>query len=170
MMSDYRGGGRGSKMTPKNRIIEGKNRIKWGGGVKNDSKKLDIIYAWSQSGARAPPGGGKAKPTLVLWMQQREKLYESCSNVVEVLRGTFNHANRIDSKLKSTLKFMFIPHCIFFVKDHSSFEWLAKLENKIFKFGLISTYCCFNSPSAYVATLTELHGVKINGFLYPNFM
>ena len=36
MMSDFRGVG-GSKMTPKNRIIEVKNRIK-GGGVKNDSK------------------------------------------------------------------------------------------------------------------------------------
>ena len=44
MMSDFRGGG-GSKMTPKNRIIEGKNRIKV--GSKNDSKKLDIIYEWS---------------------------------------------------------------------------------------------------------------------------
>ena len=32
-------------MTPKNRIKEGKNRIKDGRGVKNDSKKLDIIYA-----------------------------------------------------------------------------------------------------------------------------
>ena len=31
MMSDFRGGG-GSKMTPKNRIIEGKNRIKGGRG------------------------------------------------------------------------------------------------------------------------------------------
>ena len=50
MMSDFRGEGE-SKMTPKNRIIEGKNRIKGGeasrGGVKNDSKKSDIIYAWS---------------------------------------------------------------------------------------------------------------------------
>ena len=26
------------------------------------------------------------------------------------------------------------------------------------------------SHSAYVATSTELHGVKIDGFLYPNFM
>ena len=42
MMSDFKGGG--SKMTPQNRIIEGKNRIK-GGGVKNDSKQLEIIYA-----------------------------------------------------------------------------------------------------------------------------
>ena len=31
MMSDFRVGG-GSKMTQKNRIIEGKNRIKGGGG------------------------------------------------------------------------------------------------------------------------------------------
>ena len=46
-MSDFRGGG-GSKMTPKNRIIEGKNQIKGGrGGVENDPKKSDIIYAWS---------------------------------------------------------------------------------------------------------------------------
>ena len=30
MMSEFRGGG--SKMTPKNHIIEGKNRIKGGGG------------------------------------------------------------------------------------------------------------------------------------------
>ena len=44
MMSDFRGGG-GSKMTPKNRIIEGKNRIKDGRGVKNYSKKSDTIYA-----------------------------------------------------------------------------------------------------------------------------
>ena len=47
MMFDFRGEG-GSKMTQKNRIIEGKNRINWGGGrgglgVKNDSKKSDII-------------------------------------------------------------------------------------------------------------------------------
>ena len=26
------------------------------------------------------------------------------------------------------------------------------------------------SHSAYVATLTESHGVKIDGFLYPDFM
>jgi hypothetical protein len=26
------------------------------------------------------------------------------------------------------------------------------------------------SHSAYVATSTELHGVKIDGFLYPNFI
>ena len=32
-------GGRGSKITPKKRIIEGKDRIKGGKGVKNDSKK-----------------------------------------------------------------------------------------------------------------------------------
>ena len=44
MMSHFRGGGGGSKMTPKNRIIEGKNRIKGERGVKNDSKKSDIIY------------------------------------------------------------------------------------------------------------------------------
>ena len=37
MMSDFRGEG-GSKMIPKNRIVEGKNRIKGGGGVKNDQK------------------------------------------------------------------------------------------------------------------------------------
>ena len=34
-------------MTPKNRIIEGKNRIKGGKGVKIDSKKSDIIYVLS---------------------------------------------------------------------------------------------------------------------------
>ena len=45
MMSDFKG--KGSKMTPKNRIIEGKNRIKGGGGVKIDSKKSDIIYEQS---------------------------------------------------------------------------------------------------------------------------
>ena len=28
----------------------------------------------------------------------------------------------------------------------------------------------FTSHSAYVATSTESHGVKIDGFLYPNFM
>jgi hypothetical protein len=44
MMSDFRVGGGGSKMTPKYRNIEGKNRIKGGGGVKNDFKKSDIIY------------------------------------------------------------------------------------------------------------------------------
>ena len=27
----------------------------------------------------------------------------------------------------------------------------------------------FTSHSAYVAASTELHGVKIDGFLYPNF-
>ena len=43
MMSDFRGE-EGFKMTPKNQIIEGKNRIKGGRGVKNDSKKSDIIY------------------------------------------------------------------------------------------------------------------------------
>ena len=37
-------GGGGSKMTPKNRIIEGKNRIKGDGGSKKDPKKSDIIY------------------------------------------------------------------------------------------------------------------------------
>ena len=46
MMSDFRGRGGRSKMTPKNWIIEGKNWIKGGrGGVKNDPKKSDIIYA-----------------------------------------------------------------------------------------------------------------------------
>ena len=40
MMSDFRGGG-GSKMTPKNRIIEGKNRIKGGrGGGSKMTKKI----------------------------------------------------------------------------------------------------------------------------------
>ena len=34
-------------MTPKNWIVEGKNRIKRARGVKNDPKKLDIIYEWS---------------------------------------------------------------------------------------------------------------------------
>ena len=35
-------------MTLKKQIIERKNRIKGGGGgVKNDSKKSDIINAWS---------------------------------------------------------------------------------------------------------------------------
>ena len=43
MMSDFCGGG-GSKMTPKNRIIEGTNRIYGGRGVKNDFKKSDVIY------------------------------------------------------------------------------------------------------------------------------
>ena len=40
------GEGGGSKMTPKNRLIEGKNRIKGEGG-KKCLKKLDIIYVWS---------------------------------------------------------------------------------------------------------------------------
>ena len=31
-------------------------------------------------------------------------------------------------------------------------------------------YTVYTSHSAYVATSTELHGVKIDGFLYPNFM
>ena len=45
-MSDFRGRGEGgSKMTPKNRIIEGKNWIKGEGGFKNDPKISDIIYA-----------------------------------------------------------------------------------------------------------------------------
>ena len=30
--------------------------------------------------------------------------------------------------------------------------------------------CTDTSHSAYVATSTEFHGVKINGFLYPNYM
>ena len=34
-------------MTPKNRIIEGKIGLRGEGGVKNDSKKSDIIYEWS---------------------------------------------------------------------------------------------------------------------------
>ena len=37
--------GRGSKMSSNNRIIEGKNRVKGGGGVKKDPTKSDIIYA-----------------------------------------------------------------------------------------------------------------------------
>ena len=41
MMSDFRGGGG----VLKNWIIEGKNWIKGGRGVKKDSKKSDIIYA-----------------------------------------------------------------------------------------------------------------------------
>ena len=41
MMSDFRGEG-GCKKTQK-------NRIKGGRGVKNDSKKSDIIYEWSLS-------------------------------------------------------------------------------------------------------------------------
>ena len=31
-------------------------------------------------------------------------------------------------------------------------------------------YYIHTSHSAYVATSTELHGVKIDGVLYPNFM
>ena len=40
MMSDFRGGG-GKRI---GLSIEGKNRIKGKRGVKNDSKKSDIIY------------------------------------------------------------------------------------------------------------------------------
>ena len=47
MMSVFKGGG-GSKMTPKNRTLEGKNQMLWGGGgVKNCRKSSDIIYARS---------------------------------------------------------------------------------------------------------------------------
>ena len=47
MMSDFRGGG-GSKMTQKNRTLEGKNRTLGGeGGVKNRRKSSDIIYVRS---------------------------------------------------------------------------------------------------------------------------
>ena len=46
MMSDFRGGG--SKMTPKNRTLEGKNRtLGGGGGFKNRRKSSDIIYVRS---------------------------------------------------------------------------------------------------------------------------
>ena len=47
MMIDFRGGG--SKMTPKNRTLEGKNRMLGGGGVKNRRKSSDIIYVRSLS-------------------------------------------------------------------------------------------------------------------------
>ena len=46
MMSDFMGG---SKMTPQNRTLEGKNRTlggKGGGGI-NDQKKSNIIYGCS---------------------------------------------------------------------------------------------------------------------------
>ena len=47
MMSDFRGGG-GSKITQKNRTLEGKNwTLGGGGGVKNRRKSSDIIYARS---------------------------------------------------------------------------------------------------------------------------
>ena len=41
------GGGGGSKMTPKNRIIEGKIGLRGEGGVKNYSKISDIIHELS---------------------------------------------------------------------------------------------------------------------------
>ena len=44
-MSDFRGGGGVYNFW----IIKGKNRIKGGRGVKNDSKKSDIIYERSLS-------------------------------------------------------------------------------------------------------------------------
>ena len=34
----------------------------------------------------------------------------------------------------------------------------------------ISSHSLYTSHSAYVATSTELHGVKIDGCLYPSFM
>ena len=49
-MSDFGGGMGGSKMTPKNRTLEGKNQTLGEGGgwgVKNDAKTSDIIYVCS---------------------------------------------------------------------------------------------------------------------------
>ena len=47
MMSDFREGEGGSKMTQKNRTSEGKNRTLGGRGVKNPLKLSDIIYVRS---------------------------------------------------------------------------------------------------------------------------
>ena len=44
MMSDFRGGGGGSEMTPKNRIIEGKNRIKGGGSKMTQKNRASFMY------------------------------------------------------------------------------------------------------------------------------
>ena len=44
MMSDFRGGGWGSEMTPKNWTLEGKNRTLGGMGGQKSS---DIIYGCS---------------------------------------------------------------------------------------------------------------------------
>jgi hypothetical protein len=43
MMSDFRGGGGGSKMTPKNRTLEGKNQTIGGEGVKNSPKNRSLF-------------------------------------------------------------------------------------------------------------------------------
>ena len=76
-MSDFRGGG-GSKMTPKNRIIEGKNRIKGGRGGQKWPKKSDIIYACSLTQATLLANFGifQQKPAelsiLIIWLALAE--------------------------------------------------------------------------------------------------
>ena len=43
------------------------------------------------------------------------------------------------------------------------------MDRKLGQFCFTTYYTLF-SHSAYVATSTESHGVKIDGFLHPNFM
>ena len=47
MMSNFRGGGGGSKMTPKNRTLQGKNRTLWGPGMGDqESSKIVGHHLW----------------------------------------------------------------------------------------------------------------------------
>ena len=67
MMSDFRGGG-GSKMTPKNWIIEGKNRIKRGRGGQEWPQKIGnhlcmIPYGLAQKIWTRPKHFGTCKRT-----------------------------------------------------------------------------------------------------------
>ena len=67
-MSDFRGEGK-SKVTPNSRIIEGKNRIKGGRGVKNDPKNLNIINAWSLTLMYTRPNVSQAKKLIAFgWL------------------------------------------------------------------------------------------------------
>jgi hypothetical protein len=69
--------------------------------------------------------------------------------------------------------FLFCPklqdkHC----REHYDYDWI---QNPSFRFShtieQIAKFCShLNLVKHYDATLTESKGVKIDGFLYPNFM
>ena len=55
-------------------------------------------------------------------------------------------------------------------ENNESMMRLKEIFTRTTEVRTLRTYQSFTSHSAYVATSTESKGVKIDGFLYPNFM
>ena len=55
-------------------------------------------------------------------------------------------------------------------ENNESMMRLKEIFTRTTEVRTLRTYQSFTSHSAYVGTSTESEGVKIDGFLYPNFM